>query len=43
MNKINGLGIYNWLDGRQFEGDWCDNNMEGYGIYRWSDGRIYQG
>ena len=36
-------GVYSWLDGRQYEGEWIKNNMEGVGIYSWSDGRLYEG
>jgi hypothetical protein len=37
------MGIYSWLDGRSYRGEWKDNNMDGYGIYKWNDGRVYQG
>jgi len=36
-------GVYTWLDGRKFEGNWLDNNMHGRGIYTWKDGRRYEG
>ena len=36
-------GLYTWLDGRRYEGDWLDNNMHGKGIYTWKDGRKYEG
>lgn len=42
-NKIAGLGIYTWLDGRKYEGEWSDNNMEGLGRYLWADGRVFEG
>ncbi len=42
-NKISGIGIYSWLDGRKYEGEWKNNNMEGIGIYTWNDGRKYEG
>jgi hypothetical protein len=35
---ISGLGIYTWLDGRSFKGEWKENNMEGFGKYTWGDG-----
>lgn len=37
------MGIYSWLDGRRYEGEWVKNNMEGVGCYIWSDGRKYEG
>ena len=37
------LGIYNWCDGRRFEGDWVNNKMHGQGVFTWSDGRRYEG
>ena len=42
-NKINGKGIYHWVDGRKYEGDWENNKMHGKGIYTWPDGRKYDG
>ena len=36
-------GIYNWVDGRVYEGEWKDNNMHGKGVYKWKDGRVYEG
>ena len=36
-------GVYTWLDGRRYEGEWVDNNMHGKGIYTWKDGRKYEG
>jgi hypothetical protein len=36
-------GIYNWSDGRRYEGEWLDNNMHGKGVYTWKDGRKYEG
>lgn len=37
------LGIYNWSDGRRFDGDWRNNKMHGSGLFTWSDGRRYEG
>ena len=37
------IGIYQWSDGRVFDGDWKNNKMEGYGIFTWPDGRRYEG
>ena len=31
------------MDGREYSGDWVDNNMHGFGIYTWKDGRRYEG
>ena len=30
-NKISGYGVYTWLDGRKYEGEWLNNNMHGRG------------
>lgn len=40
--KIN-IGLYEWSDGRCFEGQWKNNKMEGTGIFTWPDGRRYEG
>jgi hypothetical protein len=37
-NNIEGKGLYQWADGRSFEGDWIDNKMEGEGVFKWPDG-----
>ena len=42
-NKIDGRGTYKWIDGREFIGEWKDNNMHGYGVYTWKDGEEYDG
>ena len=36
-------GVYKWIDGRVYDGEWKDNNMHGKGIYTWKDGRVYEG
>ena len=36
-------GVYEWPDGRKYEGEWLDNSMHGKGIYTWKDGRKYEG
>jgi hypothetical protein len=42
--NINSIeGVYEWADGRRYEGDWLDNNMHGKGVYTWKDGRKYEG
>jgi hypothetical protein len=28
-NEINGVGVYQWNDGKLFEGEWKDNKMNG--------------
>ena len=42
-NNIEGNGVYNWNDGRKFDGQWKQNKMEGKGVFTWSDGRKYIG
>jgi hypothetical protein len=40
---MEGIGIYNWSDGRSYEGEYLDDKKHGYGIYIWADGRVYEG
>jgi peptide/nickel transport system permease protein len=37
-NKINGRGIYEWPDGRRYEGSWLNGKQHGVGIYHTSKG-----
>lgn len=32
-----------WPDGKQYEGDWKNNQMHGKGTFKWPDGRVYVG
>lgn len=41
--NLNYLGIYEWADGRKYEGSWIANKMDGQGHFKWLDGRYYQG
>ena len=40
---MSGYGVFDWPDGRKYEGDYLDDKKHGHGTFRWSDGRIYQG
>lgn len=42
-NKLEGKGIFTWLDGRKYEGEYVDDKKEGQGIFYWPDGRKYEG
>lgn len=37
------VGVYNWSDGREYQGEWKNNKMEGQGTFQWPDGRRYEG
>ena len=43
MNEICGKGIYQWSDGKKYEGYWQNNKMHGRGILIWADGKSYEG
>lgn len=40
---MHGKGLYTWLDGRKYEGDYENDKKHGLGVYTWADGRIYSG
>ena len=42
-NNMEGFGIYNYTDGRQYIGEWKSNKMEGCGEYDMNEGKIYFG
>ena len=33
------IGVYQWSDGRTYEGEWKNNKMDGKGTFSWADGR----
>ena len=40
---MHGFGIYTWLDGRKYEGEYHMNKKHGMGTYTYSDGSQYNG
>jgi hypothetical protein len=40
---MHGIGIYVYVDGVTYEGQYKDDKKTGYGLYFWTDGRKYEG
>lgn len=40
---MHGKGVYQWMDGRKYVGDYSNDLKHGFGIYQWADGRRYEG
>ena len=40
---MNGNGVYIWMDGRKYEGDYLKDKKHGFGIYTWADGKRFEG
>lgn len=40
---MEGFGKIVWIDGKEYEGHWKNNQMDGKGIFKWPDGRVYEG
>jgi len=40
---MHGKGIYNWADGRKYDGEYENDLKHGYGIETNYDGSIYKG
>ena len=40
---MEGKGVFTWLDGRRYEGDYKNDKKEGYGVFTFRDGRVYEG
>ena len=40
---MEGYGVFEWPDGRKYEGEYKDDKKEGYGTFYWPDGRKYTG
>lgn len=38
-----GKGVFKWIDGSVYTGDFIENNINGKGVYVWNDGRVYEG
>ncbi len=43
FGNINGIGTFNFKDGRKYEGEWRNNKMHGYGKINWPDGKWFEG
>lgn len=40
---MEGVGIYEYQDGRQYQGQWKKNALHGMGTYSQAEGHTYQG
>ena len=40
---MEGKGIFTWLDGRRYEGEYKNDKKEGFGVFLFRDGRVYEG
>lgn len=38
---MNGLGVYEWPDGKKYEGAYENDMKHGFGKFTFSDGKIY--
>lgn len=41
MDEMSGIGMYQWTDGKVYEGEWLKNKMYGKGVLKWPDGKEY--
>ena len=40
---MHGNGVFTWVDGRRYEGEYVEDKKEGFGRFVWPDGREYVG
>lgn len=40
---MEGYGVYDWVEGKKYEGQWLGGKMHGYGVFSFPDGRCYKG
>jgi hypothetical protein len=40
---MHGKGVFKWLDGRRYEGNYVNDKKEGQGEFYWPDGKKYIG
>lgn len=43
QGEKHGQGLYRWMNGRTYVGEWYENQMDGQGVESWSNGSKYQG
>ena len=41
--RKHGKGVYKWLDGSTYEGDFKKDLRHGNGLFKWSNGESYKG
>lgn len=41
--KVNGKGVYNWVNGDNYDGEWKDGQKHGYGVWKNTEGDRYIG
>ena len=40
---MHGTGLYQWSDGRRYQGEYKLDKKDGFGVYMWADGRAHYG
>ena len=40
---MHGLGVFQWPDGRKYDGHYKHDKKEGFGVYTWAHGGNYAG
>ena len=40
---MEGKGLFVWLDGKKYEGEYLNDLKHGQGKFEWPDGRVYEG
>lgn len=40
---MHGYGVFEWPDGRLYEGTYVEDVKHGVGTFKWPDGKIYTG
>lgn len=40
---MHGKGVFSWLDGRRYEGEYENDKKHGKGIFVWPNGSKYDG
>ena len=40
---MHGKGVFEWLDGRKYIGEYIEDKKEGKGMFEWPDGKKYIG
>lgn len=40
---MHGKGVFQWVNGNKYTGDYKEDKKDGYGVFQFADGKVYKG